>query len=324
MIDSGIIVTPESAATAIIDATSIACKRINQMSRVLLKTRGGRRGSGMGSLLEALWGFYTNQILSKKADRESYAYELGWFSDHGYNDFACVLKNSEWDSDTRTGELLRIEAKSMNAQADESKGHFDELIEKLGENDLLLILIWTWKPVDEAISSQVYPYILDHFIGKARPIASLRDVLHLARGGSFVDRESCPDGCNPISCPHHGEPLNAANTRERLSGPNSCRSKNVSHAANFGGLVRMIKTNSPSARQKFREFRANDDDAHTYISFIHRNYPMEEENQYLPDEWMAVAQFFGIQEAKKLKKKDIIPLIREKYPNYREQLRALS
>ena len=51
---------------------------------------------------------------------------------------------------------------------------------------------------------------------------------------------------------------------------------------------------------------------------------MEEENQYLPDEWMAVAQFFGIQEAKKLKKKDIIPLIREKYPNYREQLRALS
>jgi len=316
-------VTPESAATAIINATSIACKRINKMSRVLLKTRGGRRGSGMGSLLEALWGFYTNQVLSKKADNEPCAYELGWFSDHGYNDFACVLKNSGWNSDTRAGELLRIEAKSMNAQADESKGHFDELIEKLGENDLLLILIWTWEPVDTAIFPQVYPYILDYFIAKARPIASLRDVLHLTRGGSFVDRESCPDGCPPISCPHHGEPLNAAKKRERLLGPSSCCSKKVSHAANFGGLVRMIKTDSPPARQKFREFRAHDDDAHTYISFIHKNYPIEEENQYLQEEWITVAEFFGIQGAKKLKKKELIPLIRERYPNYQEQLRVL-
>jgi hypothetical protein len=81
-ITSEVILTPESAANAIINATPIACKRINQMSRVLLKTRGGRRGSGMGSLLEALWGFYTNQALSK-VDPESYAYELGWFSDHG-------------------------------------------------------------------------------------------------------------------------------------------------------------------------------------------------------------------------------------------------
>lgn len=274
----------------------------------------------MGSLLEALWGFYTNQVLPKVA-RESYAYELGWFSDHGYNDFACVLKDSDWNSDTRAGELLRIEAKSMNALADESKGHFDELIEKLGKDDLLLILIWTWEPVDTAISRQVYPYILDHFIGKARSIASLRDALHLARGGSFVDRESCPDGCTPIICPHHGEPLNAAGTRERLSGPSSCRAANVSYAANFGGLVRMIKTDSDSARQEFRKFRANDD-AHAYISFIHRNYPNEEENQYLASEWRTVAQNFGIQ-TKGLGKGDIIQLIRERYPNYREQLRLI-
>lgn len=316
------IVTPESAATAIINATPIACGRINKMSRVLLRTRGGRRGSGMGSLLEALWGFYTNKVLSK-FEPESYAYELGWFSDHGYNDFACVLKDSHWDSDTRTGELLRIEAKSMNVLADESKGHFDELIKKLGEEDLLLILIWTWKSVDRAISQQVYPYILDHFIGKARSIASLRDALHLARGGSFVDRKSCPDGCNPLSCTHHGEPLNAAGTRERLQGPNSCRSAKVSYAANFGGLVRMIKTDSEPARQEFRRFRANDDDAHAYISFIHKNYPDEEANQYLTTEWRSVAQDLGIQ-IKGLKKVDIIRLIRESYPNYREHLRLIS
>lgn len=314
--------TPENAAIAIIKATPMACKRINQMSRFLLKTRGGRRGSGMGSLLEALWGFHTNKVLST-VDPESYAYELGWFSDHGYNDFACVLKDSDWDSDTRTGELLRIEAKSMNILADESKGHFDELLEKLGEEDLLLILIWTWEAVDTAISRQVYPYIIDHFIGKARSVASLRDALHLARSGSFVDRNSCPDRCDPTICEHHGEPLNAAGTRERLSGPSSCRGANVSYAANFGGLVRMIKTDSDAARQEFRRLRANDDDAHAYISFIHRNYPDEEANQYLVKEWKSIAEDLGIQ-TQRLSKVEIISSIREKYPEYRQKLRLIS
>lgn len=313
--------TPENAATAIINATPIACKRINRMSRVLLKTRGGRRGSGMGSLLEALWGFSTNQVLSK-VDPEAHTYELGWFSDHGYNDFACVLKDAEWNSDTRSGELLRIEAKSMNALADESKGHFDELIQKLDNEDLLLILIWTWETVDTAISQQVYPYILDHFIGKARSVAFLRDTLHLARGGSFVDRNSCPDGCDPI-CKHHGEPLNAKGTRERLSGPNSCRAANVSYAANFGGLVRMIKTDSDSARQEFRRNRASYDDVHEYISFIHRNYPDEEVNQYLAEEWKILAENLGVQTGG-LAKKEIINLIRERYPDYRDKLRLIS
>lgn len=314
--------TPENAANAIINATPIAaCKRINQMSRVLLKTRGGRRGSGMGSLLEALWGFYTNQVLSK-VDPEAQACELGWFSDHGYNDFACVLKGAEWDSDTRSGELLRIEAKSMNALADESKGHFDELIEKLGTEDLLLILIWTWETVDSAISRQVYPFILDHFIGKAQSVAFLRDALHLTRGGSFVDRNSCPDGCDSETCKHYGEPLNAKGTRERLSGPNSCRAANVSYAANFGGLVRMIKTDSDSARQEFRRIRASDDAVHDYISFIHRNYPDEEANQYLAEEWKTLAQNLGIQIAG-LAKKEIINLIRKTHPNYQDQLRLI-
>ncbi|MGF2014321.1 MAG: hypothetical protein RMX25_022885 [Nostoc sp. DedVER01b] len=313
---------PENAATAIINATPIACKRINKMSRVLLKTRGGRRGSGMGSLLEALWGFYTNQVLLK-VDPESYAYELGWFSDHGYNDFACVLKDTEWNSDTRFGELLRIEAKSMNVLADESKGHFDELIDRLGNEDLLLILIWTWETVNTAISQQVYPHILDYFIGKAQSVAFLRDALHLARGGSFVDRNSCPDGCAPVICKHHGEPLNANGTRERLSGPNSCRAANVSYAANFGGLVRMIKTDSDSARQEFRRIRASDDAVHNYISFIHRNYPDEEVNQYLAKDWKILAHNLGIQTVG-LPKKEIINLIKKRSSNYRDQLRLIS
>ncbi|MEH2058548.1 MAG: hypothetical protein V7K97_20820 [Nostoc sp.] len=107
----------------------------------------------MGSLLEALWGFSTNQVLSK-VDPEAHTYELGWFSDHGYNDFACVLKDAEWNSDTRSGELLRIEAKSMNALADESKGHFDELIQKLDNEEVNQYLAEEWKILAENLGVQ--------------------------------------------------------------------------------------------------------------------------------------------------------------------------
>ena len=54
------------------------------------------------------------------------------------------------------------------------------------------------------------PLVMDHFIGPAREIAFLRDRLHVARGGAFVDKEHCPDECNADACTHGGEPLNAA------------------------------------------------------------------------------------------------------------------
>jgi hypothetical protein len=56
----------------------------------------------------------------------------------------------------------------------------------------------------------------------------------------------------------------------------------------------MLKTNSAPARQIFREIRANDSVAHDYISFIHRNFPDEEKNQYLGAEWKQAAQLIGI------------------------------
>ncbi|GFI48409.1 hypothetical protein IMSAGC019_03736 [Lachnospiraceae bacterium] len=40
-----------------------ACERMNQFSAQILRTRGGRIGSGMGALLEALWGYMMNQII---------------------------------------------------------------------------------------------------------------------------------------------------------------------------------------------------------------------------------------------------------------------
>lgn len=312
-------ITSNDAASAIRQATPLACKRINAMSSVMFRTRGGRLGSGMGSLLEALWGFHTNKLLPKVC-AEATECELGWFSDHAYNDFACVKKDATWDSETREGELLRIEAKSMNLGAKESKGHFDELIHNLGEQDLLLVLIWEWKPVD---TIRLYPHIEDHFIGSARSIARLRDDLHKARGGSFVDKDDCPDGCSPSDCKHHGEPLNAKEKRERSSGPKKSKPDGSSHAANFGGLVRMLKTESEEARKIFREIRKNDDDAHNYISFIHKNYPKEEVNQYLLEEWKSLAGKLGISIKKASGRDKIISRIQDNFPNYRDQIRNL-
>jgi hypothetical protein len=157
----------------------------------------------------------------------------------------------------------------MNMDADESKGHFDELVGNLGQWDLLLVLAWSWADAD---GIRVYPRISDHFIGSARSVAILRDKLHLARRGTFIDRASCPDHCSPTSCPHHGEPLNAARTRERLTGPISCKSKTVSYAANFGGLVRMLKTRTKEAREIFHQACAADETAKAYAAFVQKNF----------------------------------------------------
>lgn len=282
----------QAAARSVIEATPAACRKINEFTRKVLITRGGRIGSGMGSLLEALWGFFTNEVMRENADWA--AFELGWFSRHGYNDFAVIEHGAHWTPESHEGELVRVEAKSMNAMADESKGHFDELVKDLSEEDLLLVLVWSWDPANDADKYRVYPHVRDHFVGPAVAIARLRDRLHLARGCSFVEEGKCPDKCADAKCVHFGEPLNAAGKRERLSGPLSCKPANVSYAANFGGLVRMLKTNSPPAKQVFRDARADDDVAHEYISFIHRNFPDEEVNQYSLDDWRDLARSVGV------------------------------
>lgn len=105
----------------------------------------------------------------------------------------------------------------------------------------------------------------------------------------------CPDRCEAGQCKHVGEPLNASGKRERLSGPESTRpSLKVSYAANFGGLVRMIKTDNEHARYVFRQIRKQNAVADHYISFIHNNFPNEERNQYTTDELRIVAKKLGI------------------------------
>lgn len=315
---TGVTLSPAQVCDEVIAATPIACQEINKFTEKVFKTRGGRMGSGMGVLLEALWAYYVDQGRpARVAGNEGW--EIGWLPDNEYNDFACIQCDKPWEPAKRTGEFFRIEAKSMNQDADESKGHFDELQQNLAELDLLLVLIWKWKPIDR---SRVSPTIVDQYIGSARSIAVLRDKLHIARGGSFVDKKHCPDGCVPHACTHHGEPLNSAGNRERLSGPTSRKPKGSSIGANFGGLKRMLKTSSPEARKSFKEARASDDVAHAFVSFMHKNFPTEEENCYPAKDWKAAATILGIRD-ENLPRETIIKRVR-KFTEYRDVLRKLK
>ncbi|MCL2149160.1 MAG: hypothetical protein FWH47_07485, partial [Methanomassiliicoccaceae archaeon] len=114
------------------------------------------------------------------------------------------------------------------------------------------------------------------------------------RGGSFIMGGGCPDGCE-AGCLHIGEPLNAAGKRERMTGPSAARvSEKVSYSANFGGMVRMLRTDGPAARRVLRDIRRSDPVADEYISFIHRNYPAVEKNHFSLKEWKEVAEGYGI------------------------------
>lgn len=307
--------TPDIAFNNVRALLPTACQKMNTFSSEILKTRGGRIGSGMGALLEALWGYMMNQALLENG----FDLEIAWFTNNQYNDFACLEKAAQWDEQSRAGELFRIEAKSMNTGADESKAHFDVLHSELHEFDSLLILVWEWKSIG---SNYFSPLIIDAFFNLSIPIVLLRDELHIARGGSFVDANTCPDGCSPNDCLHHGEPLNAAGKRERIGGPETTRPSNkVSYAANFGGLVRMLKTDNEVARSTFRKIRKNDKTADEYISFIHRIFPSEEINKYTINELRLIANALGINYAK-LSKTDLLVEMR-KNPNYMQELRDL-
>jgi hypothetical protein len=278
----------------------------------------------MGGVIEALWGFFLNKLLAEKLDHEA---ELAWMYGHGYNDFACIRRGVEWDPSTGQGELLRVEIKSMVASADESKAHFDRLEKELSDTDLLVVFIWDWVEGTEATGGQFVrnsPQIKDHFIGKASEVAALRDALHKARDGTFVTNGKCPDKCSGNTCKHVGEPLNASGKRERLSGPEKRRvSKSVSYAANFGGLVRMLKCSSPAARKIFRDICRRNETAWEFVSFIHRNLPQEEENQYSKDEWMQVAERIGLRDLP-AGKDELIGRVREAGADYRAELRRLD
>jgi len=160
----------------------------------------------------------------------------------------------------------------MVASADESKAHFDRLQHEFDENELLAVFLWDWTPVASQ-SKNVYPAILDYFVGYALPISELRDVLHLERGGSFIRRGDCPDGCVAKQCVHVGEPLNASGVRERRSGPVASRGAKVSYAANFGGMLRMLGSRGNDGKELLKKEYSSDPTKARFIDFMARNFP---------------------------------------------------
>ena len=122
--------------------TPAAIRGVNDLMKNFFRTRGDRVGSGMGSVIEALWGYYSNNLFLQDP---AIGFELGWIYEQTYNDFACVRREVEWDPSSRMGEVLRIEVKSMVASADESKAHFDRLQHEFLANDLLAIFLWDWR-----------------------------------------------------------------------------------------------------------------------------------------------------------------------------------
>lgn len=270
-------------------------------------------GSGMGTLLEGLWLYTLNREFDHEHDGK---WELAWLPDHEYNDFALLTQDNEWERSSRRGELLRIEAKSMVLGADESKAHFDEIERKIGEHDQILVLVWSW----EQVGTRIQPAVFDYFLGSAAALAALRDALHITRGGTFIDRKGCPDGCAPADCTHHGEPLNADGKRERAQGPESCRvSQRVSYAANFGGMVRMLKTNSNDARKQLRRCCMEHPVAREYVAFIWRLFPDEELNHFSISEWRRFAEANGLP-TDGVSKADLVSHIRASVDGYRDAL----
>lgn len=312
--------TPAAAVAIVAGDTRRAIEELNAFAYTAFRTRGGRLGSGMGSLLEALWVYFINGALLNEGG-EARACEIAWLEDHEPNDFACVHRDAEWTAGTRQGELFRVEAKSMNTGVDESKGHFTELQSSIGEHDQLLVLTWVWEKVD---AWRLYPKVVDFLICPSKPVAILRDLLHTERGGWFVEAGGCPDASIEDSCTHVGEPINAKGVRERVKGPDKARGKKVSAANNFGGLVRMLKTDNENAKNAFRTSRKQDQVAHDFISFIHKNFPDEEANQYTLAEWKKIALVGGINKAsmKGLNKAPLIELVRSTVRDYRELLRT--
>lgn len=306
----------EAAVKVVCEDAPYVIASMNEFTAKTFRTRGGRLGSGMGSLLEALWVYYMNNTLARQGGiaREC---EFVWLPDHQPADFACIIREADWKPASREGELFRIEAKSMNLGVDEAKGHFTNLASETSRFDHLLVLLWSWTEHDK---HYVWPKVHSYFLGPSLPIIRMRDRLHLARGGSFVEMGVCPDGCSPAKCTHVGEPLNESGKRERRSGPATRRPKGVDYAANFGGLVRMLKTSGKEASGVFRSLRAESDVCHQYISLIHEYYPKEELNQYGVSEWRSFARSLRVMADGD--SWEIRDAIRQSVPDYRDRLRT--
>ena len=71
----------EVAAQTVIGLTSQSINKVNELTSSIFHTRGGRIGSGMGSVIEGVWGFccIASVEIGPKAE-----FNKGDFPDRGY------------------------------------------------------------------------------------------------------------------------------------------------------------------------------------------------------------------------------------------------
>jgi hypothetical protein len=287
--------TPEQAERILREAHCRITDRVNAFSESHLLTVGGREESGLGALIEALWCFNANQILTS----DNAPFSVSWMSGNAYNDFAIVQNDLEWDPETHQGEIFRIEAKSMFSGADEPKGHFDHTLAKIGEFDQLLVIIWEWsRPTTRNLR---HPIITSQFLGRAKPVAAYRDLLHRQRGGWFIgDKDSkdeiCPDGCSSVPCKHFGEAINESGVRERRFGPESRKGRGATaNASNFGGLVRMLAVKGAEKKNTAREFLLSNPMALEFVDFMYKNLPSKGDSFFSASEIRKIARQHNVE-----------------------------
>ena len=96
------VISPRQAFEEVVAATPVACQEINRFARDVFLTRGGRMGSGMGVLLEVLWGYHVDKGRpARRVGNEGW--EIGWLPDNEYNDFACLQCGATWSQRPSTG-----------------------------------------------------------------------------------------------------------------------------------------------------------------------------------------------------------------------------
>lgn len=106
-------------------------------------------------------------------------YSLTFAVAHEYPDFYLRGKH--------LNKLLRVEMKAVDAESDEQAAKFETAtldIEK--DNDLLLLIGWTWKPIDEKDpKSGEFPFIFTNVVLPASAIADERDIRLELTGGKL-------------------------------------------------------------------------------------------------------------------------------------------
>jgi len=128
--------------------------------------------SRIGIIMEGVLGDKINEILSQSFSNQFTLTNnlVNEFPDFYIRDQSFNIK-------------MGLDIKCVHRKSEEKSARFDTLIKDLKEDDFLLLISWDWKSIGDAS----FPYILDHALIKAIPIAKERDKRLRITGGCIQD-----------------------------------------------------------------------------------------------------------------------------------------